>query len=120
MNSQNPGNEPKSDENEHESQVTVSTSAQMPRSQSQPLAFDNGTGQQSVTMGKTPIDRLLESASNTPYSLPGSENRGHFADNTNRWYDFGDLAETSPLKVSIAWQFSSLELDELLLPHTMV
>ena len=122
MNSQNPGNEPKSDENEHESPASVSTpsSAQIPRSQSQSLAFDNGTGQHSAAMGKTPIDRLLESASITPYSLPGSENSGHFADNTHRWYDFGDLVETSPLKVSMAWQIFILELDKLLLPQTMV
>lgn len=100
MSSQNPGNGPRSDENGHESQVSVSTPspAQISRSQSQPLAFDNGTGQQPATMGKTSIDRLLESASSTSYAIPGSENRGHFADNTPPWYEFGDLAEKSPLK----------------------
>ena len=66
------------------------------------MVFDKSTGQQTAVMGNITIDMLLENASNSPYSLPGSEGRSLFADN-NRWYDFGDLAETSPLKVSIGY-----------------
>ena len=95
--------ERKSHKIERESQVPVSTpsAGQISRAQTQPIAFDKSTGQQPVMMGSISIDMLLESASNIPYSLPGSDGRGHFADHTNRWYDFGDLTEASPLKVSL-------------------
>ena len=95
--------ERKSHKGERESQVPVSTSSsgQISRPQTQPVAFDKGTGQQPVMMGSTSIDMLLQSASHIPYSLPGFEGRGHFADNANRWYGYGNLAETSPLEVSI-------------------
>ena len=97
--------ERKSHRSGRENQVPVSTpsSGHISRPQAQPLAFDKNTVQQSVMMGSISIDMLLESASNIPYSLPGSEGRRHFADNTSRWYDFGTLTETSPLEVSIDW-----------------
>ena len=95
--------ERKSQKGERESQVPASrpSSAQIPKAQTQPMVFDKSVGQQTAIMGNITIDMLLENASNSPYSLPGSEGRSLFADNTNRWYDFGDLTETSPLKVSI-------------------
>ena len=95
--------ERKSHKSERESQVPASkpSAGQISGAQTQPLAFAKNTGQQPVMMGNVSIDMLLESASNIPYSMPGSEGRGYFADNSNRWYDFGDLAEISPLKVSI-------------------
>lgn len=94
----------KSHKHERESRVPLSTPSpgRLPTAQTQPLAFDNGTGQQPATIGNTSIDTLLESASNIPYSLPGSEGHGLFTDNPNRWYDFGELSQTSPLKVSRA------------------
>lgn len=97
--------ERKSHKSVRDSQVPVSTtsSGHIPKPQAQPLAFDKSTGQQSVIMGSISIDMLLESASNIPYSLPGSETRRNFADNTDRWYGFGTLAEISPLEVSIEW-----------------
>ena len=97
--------ERKSSKSEREGQVPVPTPppGQISRPQTQPLVFDKSTGQQPVMMGSTSIDMLLESASTIPYALPASEVRGHFTDNANRWYDFGDLAETSRLEVSIAW-----------------
>lgn len=106
MSRQKSEKERKSYKNERENQVSLSAPlpAQISGTQTQPLAFINGTGQQPTTMGKTSIDKLLESASGIPYSLPGSEACGPFADNINRWYDFGDLAKTYPLKVSIAWR----------------
>lgn len=95
----------KNHKSERETQVPVSTPSpgQISRAQTQPIAFDSGTTQRPATIGNTSIDTLLESASNTHYSLPGSEGHGFFADNINRWYGFGDLAQTSPLKVSITW-----------------
>ena len=98
--------ERKTHRNEYEGRVSVSTPSpdQISRVNPQPLAFDSGTGQSPATISNASIDTLLERASNIPYSLPGSEGRGLFADSTNRWYDFGELAQTSPLKVSIAWQ----------------
>ena len=104
MSRQQSEKERKSHKHQRESRVTVSrpSPGQISRAQTQPLAFDNGTGQQPATMGNTSIDTLLQSAPNISYSLPGSEGHNPFADNVNRWYEFGDLAETSPLKVSIA------------------
>lgn len=97
--------ERKSHKNERGSQVPVSSpsSSQISRAKPQPLIIDNGTGRQPATMGNTSIDTLLGSASSIPYTLPGSEGHGQFADNMSPWYDFGALAETSPLKVSIVW-----------------
>ena len=102
MNRQQSERERKTHKNERESQVPASTPSPglISRAQTQPLAFDNSTGQQPATMGNISIDTLLEGAAHIPYSLPSSEGRGLFADNINRWYDFGDLAEISPLKVS--------------------
>ena len=104
MSRQQSEKERKTHKNEGEGQVPVSSPSpgQISRGQTQPLAFDNGTGQQQANLGNTSIDTLLESASTNPYSLPGSEGHGIFPDNVNRWYDFGDPAQTSPLKVSIA------------------
>ena len=98
--------ERKTHRNEYEGRVPVSTPSpdQISRVNPQPPAFDSGTGQPPATISNASIDTLLERASNAPYSLPGSEGRGLFADTTNRWYDFGELAQTSPLKVSILWQ----------------
>lgn len=92
--------ERKTHRNEYEGRVPVSTPSpdQISRVNPQPLAFDSGTGQSAATISNASIDTLLERASNVPYSLPGSEGRGLFADSTNRWYDFGELAQTSPLK----------------------
>ena len=97
--------ERKSHKNEHGSQVPPSSPApgQISRAKPQTLTIDNGTGQRPATMGNTSIDTLLRNASNIPYSLPGSEGHGQFANNMSPWYNFGDLAETSPLKVSMAW-----------------
>lgn len=110
MSRQQSEKERKNHKNEREGRVPVSTPSpgQIPRARNQPLPFDDGTSHLPATMGNTSIDTLLESASNIPYSLPDSEGRGLFADNTHRWYGFGDLAETCPLKVSIAWQPYSL------------
>ena len=96
--------ERKSLKSERQSQAPVSSPSpgQISRAQTQPLAFDKGTCQPPVMMSNISIGMLLENASNMSYSLPGSEGRGHFAD-SSRWYDFGDLAGTSPLKVSIEW-----------------
>ena len=106
INRQKSENERKSHRNERESQGSVPTPSpgQISRARPQPLAFDNGTSRQPATTSKTYIDTLFESASDIPYSLPASDHCGLFADNITRWYDFGDLAETSPLKVSIAWR----------------
>lgn len=90
----------KANRSEREGQVPVSTPCpgQFSRAQTQPILFDTSTGQQPTMMGNISIDMLLESAANGPYTLPTSESRGLFAGNTNRWYDFGDLAGTAPLK----------------------
>ena len=97
--------EKKAHKSERESQVPASTpsAGQMTTAQTQPLVFDKSMIQQPVMMGNISIDMVLENASHMPYSMPGSEGRGLFADNTNRWYDFGNLAETFPMKVR-AWQ----------------
>ena len=96
--------EKKNHKSERESHVPSSTpsAGQISRVQAHPLVFDKSAGQPPVMMGNISIDMLLENASNMPYSLPACEGRGLFADSTNRWYGFGDLAETSPLKVSVA------------------
>lgn len=101
MSRQQSEKERKTHKNERESQVPVSTPSpgQISKAQTQPLAFDNSKGQQPGTMANTSIDMLLESAPSIPYSLPGSEGAGLFTDSIDRWYDFGDMAETSPLKV---------------------
>lgn len=97
--------ERKSHKNERGSQVPASSPApgQISRARPQTLIVDNGGAQQHATMGSRSIDALLGSASNTPYSLPESEVHSQFANNMNPWYGFGELAETSPLKVSITW-----------------
>ena len=97
--------ERKSHKNERESQASASrpSSGQVPEAQTQPMVFDKSAVQPTTVMGNITIDMLLENASNSPYSLPGSENRSFFADNPSRWYDFGNLTETSPLKVSIEY-----------------
>lgn len=110
MNRQQSERERKTHKNERESQVPASTPSPglISRAQTQPLAFDNSTGQQPATMGNISIDTLLEGAAHIPYSLPSSEGRGLFADNINRWYDFGDLAEISPLKSSLTSSFEPI------------
>ena len=97
----------KSHTNERENQMSMSSpsSGHMSKAQTKSLALDRGTAQQTATMGKTAIDTLLESASDGPYPAPPSEGCGPFADNFNRWYGWGDLAETSHLKVSVGWYF---------------
>ena len=102
----------KANKSEREGQVPVSTPCpgQVSRPQTQPILFDTSTAQQPAMMGSMSIDMLLESAANGPYSLSSPETRGLFAENNNRWYDFGDLAGTSPLKVSIA---SNLLINDL-------
>ena len=94
--------ERKSHKSERESQVPVPTPSpgQMSRPPTQRLAFDKSNGHQPMMMGSTSIDMLLENASNISYSLPGSEGRGHFADNANLWYDYGSLSEASRLDAS--------------------
>ena len=97
--------ERKSHKDERQSQLPVSTpsASHITGRRSEPLASDGNTGRQWATMSNTSIDMLLENESNTPYPLPSSEGHGLFADTLHRWYDFGVPAETSPLKVSIAW-----------------
>ncbi len=103
MSRQQSEKERKSHKNQRESQVTVAKPppGQISKVQTQPLAFDNSTSRQPAMMGNTFINTRLEIASNISYSLSGSEGHNVFSNNVNRWYDFGDLAETSPLKVSI-------------------
>lgn len=110
MNRQQSEKERKNHKNERESKVPISTPSpvQISEAQTQPLTFDNGTARQPATMGNVSIDTMLGNASNISYPLPGSEGHGTFAENINRWYDFGDLAETSPLKSSLTSSFEPI------------
>lgn len=99
--------ERKSHKSERGCQVPGSPPApgQISGARPQTLIIDHGPSQRHTTMGNRSIDALLGSASNPSYSLPESEVRSQFANNMDPWYDFGNLAETSPLKVSIAWYY---------------
>ena len=81
----------------HSRKGSISVGGQTPPALSLPsqeptMPFDNAS-----------IDTMLSNTSEGSYSLPTSDTFDPFSDSLNSWYDFGDLAETSPLKVSPAF-----------------
>ncbi|MCJ1450249.1 hypothetical protein MMC28_000578 [Mycoblastus sanguinarius] len=76
----------------HSRKGSISVGGQTPPALSLPsqeptMPFDNAS-----------IDTMLSNTSEGSYSLPTSDTFDPFSDSLNSWYDFGDLAETSPLK----------------------
>ncbi|KAL2056735.1 hypothetical protein ABVK25_003129 [Lepraria finkii] len=66
--------------------------------QPQPLTASlNKPVDNSITpLGKTSIDSILGTSMNGSNSLSGTDAFGPFSHDSNSWYDFGDLAGTSP------------------------